>query len=243
MARVWVKGISTFPRLRVCVFFLYFFSFATNNSISSLSTSFYSSDYFCLSYQQEKHKKLPPLFYFSTPSYTTPTGQTNMKSFITATAFATTALAGTVTITNNCPTGIQWKADAPNNSDSPHYLAPGSSVTVDAQGEGLAYKFTDTGDFVHPISFDLTTNNLAWYDVSDVAGHPIDVFVTPNSQDCSLVSCPAGLASGPPSPCNAPRTCPADQADFIVDLCQFSQKRRDGQEKWQPKIGRRVNMQ
>lgn len=136
-----------------------------------------------------------------------------MKYFIIV-ALASTGLAATVKVQNNCEGPVQWQHDSTGVWGTPETLDMDESFSVDIAGTGSAIKFSPTGDFSKPISFDLSIDQQAYYDVSDIAGHPIDVFATPSEVSCSPVSCPEGEGS----PCNATKACTPD-ANYTVYLC------------------------
>ncbi|KIW08641.1 uncharacterized protein PV09_00597 [Verruconis gallopava] len=143
-----------------------------------------------------------------------------MKAAILAALASVAAATGTITIKNNCQGAIGIQIDSQGTQGQSQVIQAGGNMETDLSGApGQAVKFSTSGDFAHPISFDYTIDyqdGKVYYDVSDVAGHPLDVYVKPADDSCPEVSCPA---SWPTSVCNQPRTC-YPSSNYVIELCE-----------------------
>lgn len=137
---------------------------------------------------------------------------TTMKFLAALSILAVTVNAGMVTITNNCASTVYLKGDKQGFTASPVWINPGASTATPLVGFGNAWKLSYDPSAKDGIQFDGsigTSDSQVYYDVSDVPGHPFDLFAVPVSGGRS-VSCPGNCQKVEAAPANS---------DFYVKAC------------------------
>lgn len=110
---------------------------------------------------------------------------------LTTLAMLSSALAGTLTITNNANKTVYAKLDGSNGINGiPFALAAASVTYLNINGTGNALKFSSSPDISYSTEFDYTVTDALYYQTSSASGLPVVITAKPVDDKCVAVTCP-----------------------------------------------------